>query len=75
MTYINRLDWDSSFFGYEVGRLEISSAQTFDYLKMKKESEKFQLIYIFSAIKLRENHHLRLVDEKVTLHQEIDLTP
>ena len=66
------LNWDSTFFGYEVGRLDISSIKNFDIFKFKEESKKYRLIYVYSNEKLKMNSDFKLVDEKVTYFQKID---
>jgi dTDP-4-amino-4,6-dideoxy-D-galactose acyltransferase len=60
------------FFGYEVGKLELSEKEEFDFAKLKIESKGFRLIYIFSRKKLNNSPYLQLVDEKVTFYQKID---
>lgn len=71
MNSIHRLDWDSLFFGYEVGRLNIPSDEAFEYSEFKVESSKFKLVYIYSDFILPANQGLSLYDEKVTFSQKI----
>lgn len=74
MESIKRLDWDSKFFGYEVGKVLISDFEDFDYSKFKKDSINFKLVYVFAQQRLNEYNKLKLVDEKVTFHREIPST-
>jgi dTDP-4-amino-4,6-dideoxy-D-galactose acyltransferase len=43
---IQRLDWDSSFFGYEVGKIWVE--KDMDPIQFKKEAQKFHLVYVYS---------------------------
>lgn len=74
MKAVSRLDWDSAFFGYEVGRLDISSTENFDLSNFETESKTYKLIYIFSEKKLTLNADFILVDEKVIYSQKIGAT-
>ena len=68
---IERLNWDSTFFGYEVGRLNISSIKEFNFSILRSQLKRFKLVYIYSDIKLSVSTDLKLVDEKVTFYQRI----
>ncbi len=68
--YIEILNWDSDFFGYKIGRINISKKEIFIFSQFKKLSNDFKLIYVFSD-KIIKNKHLKLVDQKVTLSQEL----
>jgi dTDP-4-amino-4,6-dideoxy-D-galactose acyltransferase len=69
-TPIKRLDWDSDFFGFEVGSCEINEQEIFDYNDFLKESGKYKLIYVFSDMDL-ECSSFKLVDRKITFQQEL----
>ncbi len=69
---IQKLQWDSDFFGYPVGKVEFSNKGEFSYELFRKEAHKFKLVYIFSN-EMLENDKLNLVDLKVVLSQK--LTP
>ena len=49
---IQRLDWDSDFFGYEVGKLEIVDIINFNFDVFKNEAKKFKLVCVFSNLEL-----------------------
>ena len=63
---IEKLIWDSDFFGYPVGRINIESVQNTDFEHLQFLSKDFQLVYIFSNEALTDER-FQLVDEKVTL--------
>lgn len=71
MNKIERLDWDSTFFGYEVGRIIISEENSIDFNNFVADSNKYRLIYIFSKIPL-ENSSFNLVDKKTIFIQKIE---
>lgn len=48
MQKIERLNWDSSFFGYEVGKVEIKNSSVFDLVDFKQKTKDYELIYVFS---------------------------
>lgn len=62
---IEPLEWDSHFFGHRIGKLKYTNASkslpTDDYFK------DFDLVYIFSDVKLNNEYHL--VDIKVTFEK------
>ncbi|MBK0371274.1 GNAT family N-acetyltransferase [Flavobacterium agrisoli] len=65
---IERLEWDSSFFGFEVGRIGIGDEKEFDYKLFSEYSKKFKLVYVFSKVNLLFPN-FELVDRKVVLNQ------
>ena len=62
---IKRLEWDSTFFDYEVGKISVSKNKNFDFKVFKKNSFSYKLVYVFSKEKL-DNKELNLVDTKLT---------
>ena len=68
---IEKLDWDSDFFGYDVGKIVVSENDDFDIKKLRDESNSYKLIYIFSDIKLNHSY-INIVDTKLTLEKKID---
>lgn len=46
---IEKLNWDSDFFGIKIGKFVIQNEKDFDEIKFKEEAndEKFELIYVF----------------------------
>jgi dTDP-4-amino-4,6-dideoxy-D-galactose acyltransferase len=62
---VEKVEWDSDFFGYNVGKINVNNGINFniDLLNFKD----YTLIYLFSKIKL-ENLDSILVDEKVVLN-------
>jgi dTDP-4-amino-4,6-dideoxy-D-galactose acyltransferase len=68
MSIIHSLDWDSSFFGYSVGRVDIGDEKKFDFEAFQSESKNFKLIYVYSKNTLFYPN-FKLVDKKVLLSQ------
>lgn len=67
---LERLDWDSTFFNYNVGRIIVNENQSINLPEFLLDSKKYKLVYIFSKLSLH-NELFKLVDEKVVLHQEL----
>lgn len=67
---LERLDWDSTFFNYNVGRIIVNENQSINLSEFLLDSKKYKLVYIFSKLSLH-NELFKLVDEKVVLHQEL----
>jgi dTDP-4-amino-4,6-dideoxy-D-galactose acyltransferase len=63
---IQKLIWDSAFFGFEIGKIEISSVEDDESFKNLIEKSSFQMIQIFSKIDLSHLLNLAHVDEKLT---------
>jgi len=68
---IEKLDWDSSFFGYNIGKINIQNNDTFDFREFKSECKNFKLVYVFSDQTI-DNSELLLVDKKIVFHQYIN---
>lgn len=68
---IEKLNWDSDFFGYPVGAVTIKSLSNFDEELFFRQANNFKLIYVFSSDEI-SNNRLTLVDEKVILTKEIE---
>lgn len=67
---LERLDWDSTFFNYNVGRIIVNENQSINLSEFLLDSKEYKLVYIFSKLSLH-NELFKLVDEKVVLHQEL----
>lgn len=67
---VQKLDWDSDFFGYNVGKLVQSEDDAFSLDEFLKESQNFKLVYVFSK-KALEYNQLNLLDEKVVFHFDL----
>ncbi len=67
MTHMNveSLTWDSSFFGYNVGKIILTDL-CIDTNLLQKKAVGFQLIYLFSPVRIIEFENY-LVDEKILL--------
>ncbi len=63
---INRLDWDSDFFGYEVGKIELTKSSNFNLEYFRKIVKPYKLVAIFSKEQLQEKS-ITLVDTKIVL--------
>lgn len=68
MFKIERLDWDSSFFGYEVGKIEVNDFAFFDFDNFIQRTKEFKLTYFFSK-EVITLPNVPLVDRKVVLFQ------
>ena len=66
---IKKLDWDSSFFGYEVGKV-ILDKDNFRKEEFKKKAIDYKLVYVYSN-EIVDDEKFKLVDEKVTFFQGI----
>ncbi|MCU0422366.1 MAG: GNAT family N-acetyltransferase [Bacteroidia bacterium] len=71
---INKLEWDSRFFGYPIGRIDVGQ-QTSLNLKMLNLYE-YKLIYLFSEKELldvdNKENPIQLVDIKVQLGKSVN---
>lgn len=67
---IIKLEWDSNFFGYNVGKIVISDPKYFNKLEFQSEIENYNLIYVYSKHEVNING-FKLVDEKVTFSQNL----
>lgn len=66
---IKKLNWDSEFFGYKIGKYSLKDLDKSDFKKFKIESDQYRLIYVFSKQKL-DYQGLDLVDTKLTFEKE-----
>lgn len=67
---IEKLAWDSGFFGYPIGKLQIATFEELDNTLFESIARPFQLVYVFSSVPLRSNL-LKHVDTKTTLSQTL----
>ncbi|SHM93791.1 GNAT family N-acetyltransferase [Flavobacterium xinjiangense] len=68
MSRIERLEWDSSFFGYEVGKIVANDTAIFGLNDFIERTKEFKLIYLFSKQSI-SLPNITLVDTKVVLSQ------
>lgn len=68
---INKLTWDSDFFGFNVGKFTVENTK-FDEINFKEESKNFQLVYLFSNQEINVSDDLKLVDIKTTFEKKIN---
>ena len=68
---IQRLNWDSDFFGYEVGKIEVSKCDDFNFDIFEQEVQNYRLIYLLSDMEI-DILNLLLVDKKVIFYQKIN---
>ncbi|MCL5247324.1 GNAT family N-acetyltransferase [Cellulophaga sp. 20_2_10] len=68
---IIKLDWDSDFFGYTIGRVDVKSPGAFDFPKFKKNAALYRLVYLFSDQKI-ESSKVQLVDTKLTFSKQLE---
>lgn len=63
---ITKLNWDTDFFGYPVGKLIIEETEKFDLEELKSLSKEFKLLYVFSKSELQlSSNNVFLADRKV----------
>lgn len=67
---VDRLGWDSDFFGYEVGKVHLNKITPGTLRQLKEASVQFKLVYVFSDEYISDDD-LVLVDEKVTLSRAV----
>ena len=68
---IDKVNWDSEFFGYPVGICRIGNKGLIDELAFRKAAAPYRLVYIFSDIEL--SHPIgQYVDKKVVLTKFIE---
>ncbi len=67
---IEKLDWDSAFFGYEVGKISLKKEQLLTVEDFLVATENFKLVYVFSQQKL-DFKSIVLVDDKIVLKRLI----
>lgn len=71
---IERLDWDSNFFGFEVYKCEVQRYVTFE--DIKEISATATLLYLFSnALILNKKLSRKLVDKKIIYKKVLRETP
>lgn len=69
MSEIKFLEWDSSFFGYPIGKLEIKGPTGFDLTSFQNEASNYKLVYVFSKEEIFYENFV-LVDKKVVYVQK-----
>ena len=76
---IEKLNWDSDFFGLKVGRLIVSDSDVFDSLSFEKKviSNDFDLVYVVSLKKMLDFDilsalPLSLMDVQITMSKKSD---
>ncbi|GAO30616.1 GNAT family N-acetyltransferase [Geofilum rubicundum] len=69
---IEKKNWDSNFFGYNVGQYRIEATGKVDVDKIIDESKDFVLTYIFSNKELLIPERLKLADIRITWHRSCD---
>ena len=65
MEHLQRLDWDSELFGYEIGKAELHSNDNTDLETDLADSQKFKLTYVFSDEEISYRKY-KLVDKKIS---------
>lgn len=73
---IQRLDWDSTFFGYEVGKINVE--EDIDPVQFKKEAQNYQLVYIYSrehiiTLPEKTKHMVTHLEWEINLAQNIQI--
>lgn len=68
---INKVNWDSNFFGYKVGKYDVKN-QVFNENEFKNNCTDYNLVYIFSDIELSVSESIKLVDIKTLFEKKIN---
>jgi dTDP-4-amino-4,6-dideoxy-D-galactose acyltransferase len=68
MNHIDKLEWDTNFFGYNIGKLLVS--EDLDIEKFKTEASPYKLVYVFSK-KMLHDANIDLVDKKVVFMRQV----
>lgn len=72
---INKAEWDSFFFNYPIGLLDIKEENIYDIEKILAESKKFKLVYIVSEMDLNYIPYLKFMDKKIIYSKQLSYTP
>ena len=67
---IKKLEWDSNFFGYNVGKVIVSDYKNFNKKEFQSQIENYRLLYVYSKHKIIING-FKLVDKKITFSQKL----
>ncbi len=67
---IEKLKWDSHFFKYNVGKLNVE--ENIDVPSFIKLSSNYKLVYLFSNNKLDKFEGLKFMENKITFHKKIN---
>ena len=68
---IEKVNWDSAFFAFSVGKTFVNDPSTFDNDTFLLSAEKYRLVYVFSAGPLTDTKALKHVDVKLTFQKKI----
>jgi dTDP-4-amino-4,6-dideoxy-D-galactose acyltransferase len=68
---IEKINWDSDFFGYTIGKITVSTIDDVSNFLKSKSLKDYRLIYIFSKT-IISDYQLKLVDTKLTFKKTID---
>jgi len=67
---IETLKWDSNFFKFNVGKLNVNDAvDTVSFIKL---SSSYRLVYLFSDHPIEEFHGLNFMENKITFQKKIN---
>jgi dTDP-4-amino-4,6-dideoxy-D-galactose acyltransferase len=68
---VQKVEWDSDFFGYNVGKIFLDEKDEFDSEKFREAKNDFKIIYIFSKKTISELRE-HLVEEKLNFKKKLD---
>jgi dTDP-4-amino-4,6-dideoxy-D-galactose acyltransferase len=70
---ILKLDWDTEFFGYPVGKLELAPSISFDLSEFMKNADSFTLVYLISKEELSDLPEcFHFADKKITFTRDTE---
>jgi dTDP-4-amino-4,6-dideoxy-D-galactose acyltransferase len=73
---IEKLEWDSDFFGYPVGMLKAPEIGRLDMRQFRREARNYRLIYVFLDHPARRKpRNFKLVDRKIVLQRTTAAMP
>lgn len=68
---IEKVNWDSDFFRYPVGSLEVTSNSLEDISHENLNRQDYRLLYIYSKSELSGYAHFNMVDKKITYKKKL----
>lgn len=69
---IEKLSWDSTFFGFPVGKIFVENPAEFNKDQFILAAKDFRLIYVFSVKPFVDNTFVEPVDVKLTFQKELN---
>jgi dTDP-4-amino-4,6-dideoxy-D-galactose acyltransferase len=68
---IKKLTWDSIFFGYEIGKIEINNCLNNEEILNSIKKSPFEMVQLFSNKKLESSYKYNPIDVKLTYSKKV----